>query len=79
MSSLKQLQDLIQEKYKIDPATLDPDASMLDQGVDSLALAEFLFDIEDHFGITFPDVRTDVNSLAGLARIIDEIKATETS
>ena len=40
MSSLKQLQDLIQEKYKIDPATLDPDASMLDQGVDSLALAE---------------------------------------
>ena len=51
MSSLKQLQHLIQEKYKIDPATLDPDASMLDQGIDSLALAEFLFDIEDHFGI----------------------------
>ena len=77
MSSLKQLQDLIQEKYQIDPATLDPDASMLDQGIDSLALAEFLFDIEDHFGIEFPDARTDVNSLASLARVIDEVKAAQ--
>lgn len=77
MSSLKQLQDLIQEKYKIDPATLDPNASMLEQGVDSLAMAEFLFDIEDHFGIEFPDARADINSLAGLAQVIDEIKASK--
>lgn len=77
MSSLKQLQDLIQEKYKIDPATLDPNASMLDQGIDSLALAEFLFDIEERFGIEFPDARADVNSLAGLARVIDEIEASK--
>jgi acyl carrier protein len=77
MSTLQKLQDLIQEKYKIDPATIDPDASMLEQGIDSLALAEFLFDIEDHFGIDFPDARTDVNSLAGLARVIDELKAAK--
>lgn len=77
MSSLKQLQHLIQEKYKIDPATLDPDASMLDQGIDSLALAEFLFDIEDHFGIDFPDARAEINSLAGLAKVIDELVAAK--
>lgn len=75
MSSLKELQDMIQAKYKIDPATIDPDASMLDQGIDSLALAEFLFDVEDHFGIDFPDSRAEVNSLAGLARVIDELLA----
>jgi acyl carrier protein len=77
MSSLKELQDLIQKKYNLDPATIDPDASMLDQGIDSLALAEFLFEIEDHFGIDFPDTRADVNSLAGLARVIDELLATK--
>jgi acyl carrier protein len=77
MSSLKELQDLIQKKYNIDPATIDPDASMLDQGIDSLALAEFLFEIEDYFCIDFPDTRADVNSLAGLARVIDELLATK--
>lgn len=77
MSSLKELQDLIQAKYHIDPTTLDPNASMLDQGIDSLALAEFLFEIEDHFGIQFPDNRAGVNSLAGLAQVIDELKATK--
>ena len=77
MSSLKELQDLIQKKYNLDPATLDPDASMLDQGIDSLALAEFLFEIEDYFCIDFPDTRADVNSLAGLARVIDELLATK--
>jgi acyl carrier protein len=75
MSSLKDLQNLIQEKYKIDPATIDPNASMLEQGIDSLALAEFLFEIEDHFGIDFPDSRAEVNSLAGLAGVIDELLA----
>jgi acyl carrier protein len=74
MDSLKQLQELIHKKYKIDPATLDPEASMLEQGIDSLALAEFLFDVEDHFGIDLPGDRTDVNSLAGLAGIVDELR-----
>ncbi|HTY03816.1 MAG TPA: acyl carrier protein [Rhodocyclaceae bacterium] len=76
MSSLKELQDLIQKKYNIDAEALDPDASMLEQGIDSLALAEFLFDVEDHFGISLPDVKTDVNSLAGLARVIDEVRSS---
>ncbi len=46
MSSLKELQDLIQQKYGIDPATLDPHASIRSAGLDSLALVEFLFEVE---------------------------------
>jgi acyl carrier protein len=75
MNSLTQLQELIHKKYNIDPATLDPEASMLEQGIDSLALADFLFDVEDHFGIDIPAERTDINSLAGLARAIDDVLA----
>jgi acyl carrier protein len=77
MDSLTQLQDLIRKKYNIDPATLDPEASMLEQGIDSLALADFLFDVEDHFGIDIPAARTDINSMAGLARVIDELVAAK--
>lgn len=75
MDSLTQLQEIIRKKYDIDPATLDPDASMLEQGIDSLALADFLFDVEDHFHIDIPATKTEVNSLSGLARVIDELLA----
>jgi len=77
MSSLKELQDLIQEKYGIEHSSLDPNLSMREQGVDSLALAEFLFDVEDKFGISFPDTRADVDTLAGLAKIVDELRSSQ--
>ena len=77
MGSLKELQDLIQEKYGIEPSTLDPNASMREHGIDSLALAEFLFDIEDRFGISFPDARADVDTLAGLAEVVDDLRAAQ--
>ena len=74
-SSLKELQDLIQEKYGIDPATLDPAESMLDKGFDSLALVEFLFEIEDRFKISMPDPDRSIETLAGLAAVVDRVRA----
>lgn len=79
MSTLKELQDLIHEKYDIDPATLDPEASMREKGLDSLALAEFVFAIEDHFGITVPDDDPTIDTLAGLAALVDGALATKAS
>ena len=78
MSSLPELQKLIQEKYGIDPATLDPDESMRNKGLDSLALVEFLFTVEDHFHIDMPDTDTNVDTLAGLAAMVDKILAEKT-
>ena len=75
MSSLKDLQDLIHEKYGIDPATLDPHASMRAAGVDSLALVEFLFEVEDRYGISVPDQHSNIDTLAELAAIVDEVRA----
>ncbi|MBB3642916.1 acyl carrier protein [Variovorax atrisoli] len=76
MSSLKELQDLIQEKYGIEPSKLDPHASMRETGgLDSLALAEFLFAIEDHFGIVMPDEDANIDTLAELAVLVDKVRA----
>ena len=77
MSSLKELQDLIQEKYGIDPAELDPSASMRDKGFDSLALAEFLFEIEDRLHISLPDPDPEMDTLAQLAALVDQVRAAE--
>lgn len=74
MSSLEELQTLIHEKYGIEPATLDVNASMREHGIDSLTLVEFIFAIEDHFGIRFDDAGTDVDTLSGLAELVDNIK-----
>jgi acyl carrier protein len=79
MSSLKELQDLIQEKYGLDPATLDPHASMRASGVDSLALVEFLFEVEDKYGISIPDNNPNLDTLAELAEIVDQLRAAQTA
>ena len=77
MSSLKELQDLIQDKYGIDPAELDPSASMRDKGFDSLALAEFLFEIEDRLHISLPDPDPEMDTLAQLAALVDQVRADQ--
>ena len=79
MSSLKELQELIQEKYGTEMAALDPHDSMREKGFDSLALVEFVFAIEDHFSITIPDNDPDVDTLAKLAALVDSIKAAQAS
>ena len=77
MSSLKELQDLIQEKYGIEAATLDPNESMREKGFDSLALVEFVFAIEDHFAITLPDTDVNVDTLAQLAEVVDKVRMAQ--
>ena len=77
MSSLKELQDLIQEKYDIPPEKLAPDASMRATGLDSLSIAEFVFAIEDHFHIELPDDDPNIDTLAELAALVDRIRAAK--
>ena len=77
MSSLKELQDLIHDKFGIDPATLDPNASMREKGLDSLALVEYLFAVEDHFGISISDDHANVDTLSELALVVDKLKAAQ--
>ena len=79
MSSLKELQALIQEKYGLDPAALDPHTSMRASGVDSLALVEFLFEVEDKYGISIPDNNPNLDTLAELAQIVDQLRAAQTA
>ncbi|MES2993908.1 MAG: phosphopantetheine-binding protein [Pseudomonadota bacterium] len=77
MSSLKELQDLIQDKFGLDAAALDPHASMREKGVDSLALVELLFAIEDRFGISMSDEDSGIDTLAELALAVDRIRSKQ--
>jgi len=77
MSSLGDLQNIIREKYNIEPAALDPNLSMREQGLDSLAVAEFLFEIEDRLGLALPNEHPQIETLAGLADLIDRLRAKQ--
>jgi acyl carrier protein len=77
MGSMQHLQDIIREKYNLEPSALDPHQSMREQGLDSLAVAEFLFEVEDRLGIELPDETKDLETLAGLAALIDRMRAAQ--
>ncbi len=77
MSSLKELQELIHEKFGIDPAELSPQASLREQGFDSLALVEFLFAIDDHFKISMRDEDSNIDTLGELAAAVDAVRAKQ--
>lgn len=79
MSTLTELQQLLHEKYAIVISTIGPDAAMQESGMDSLAIAEFMFAVEDHFHITLPDDDPDINTLAQLADLVDRLKANPAS
>jgi acyl carrier protein len=75
MSTLSEIQELIQKKYGVEVEKLDPQASLRGAGIDSLTLVEVLFAIEDHFGISVPEKYNTVDTLADLAAAVDEIRA----
>lgn len=77
MSTLDELKQLIVTNFGIEADSLKADAPLADYGLDSLALAELLFSIEEHFDLDFPDERSEVNTLAGLAALIDELRTTK--
>ena len=74
MNTLEELKNLIHKQFGIETDVLKPDLPLAEYGLDSLSLVELLFTIEEHFKLDFPDSRRDINTLAGLAGLIDELQ-----
>jgi acyl carrier protein len=54
-STQQQVFEIIAKQAKIDLATVKPESTLKDLGVESLDAIELIFDIEEHFDINFPD------------------------
>lgn len=72
MSTLSELQAMIQAKYDIDASTIDPNESLRAKGLDSLTIVEFVFDVEDRYKISLPDQNDSIETLSGLAEAVDK-------
>jgi acyl carrier protein len=73
--TLRELISLLHDKFGIEPSAVDPDKPFEDYGLDSLAKAELLFVIEDHFRLEYPEQYTAVTTLAALAEVLDRLRA----
>ncbi|HEY9025504.1 MAG TPA: phosphopantetheine-binding protein [Burkholderiaceae bacterium] len=72
MSTLDRLTHLIHDKFGVDIATIDADAPFASYNLDSLTVAELMFEIDDAFDVTVPDeAATTVTTLRQLAALID--------
>ncbi|MDP9123106.1 MAG: acyl carrier protein [Pseudomonadota bacterium] len=72
MSTLDQLTNLIHDKFGVAVDTIDPDAPFASYNLDSLTVAELMFEIDDAFHVVVPDeAATTVTTLRELATLID--------
>ena len=61
------------KQYSIDTDKLLPDAPLEDLGIDSLGIAELLFNVEDEFGITVPPESVQLPTMGHVVRYIDAL------
>jgi len=50
---------ILTEQFEVDPARVRPETSLANLGLDSLALMEFVFAVEDRFQTRIPEERLD--------------------
>jgi len=69
MDKREEIENLVKEKLNI--KEIDPNATLNTYGLDSLDLVEFIFEIEDKYGITFEEDETmNIKTVGGLVELI---------
>ncbi len=75
---------LLEKDFHVEPGHIEPTAALADLGLDSLTLMEFVFAVEDAFGLRIPEERLDPRDLGitlqRLCEVIDqEVQAAKAS
>jgi acyl carrier protein len=73
------IEEMLVQKYGVDAERLSPGATMSDLGLDSLSLAELVFDIEDVFGIDIPADEAEFTTFGEAVALVDRHLSTRES
>ena len=74
MDTLDRIKDLAVKALALDPAKIDPAAPLDALGVDSLTFIEFMFKVEDEFGVKVSD--EDLRQIKCLADLERHVAAS---
>ena len=73
MDTLARIKEMAVKEFSIDPNSLDPNAPLDTLGIDSLSFIEFMFKIEEEFGVSVSD--EDLKSIKTLADLERHVAA----
>ena len=80
-STFDAVSSVLVDKFKVDAEKVRPEATLEQLGLDSLALMEFVFAVEDRFDVRIPEDRLDPRqagvTLEHLAVLLDEAVAAK--
>ena len=69
MDTLARIKELAAKEFSINPEGLDPKAPLDTLGIDSLSFIEFMFKIEEEFGVSVSDEELkSIKTLSDLER-----------
>lgn len=76
-STFERLRQMLAKKFEVAPELIHPTARMDQLGIDSLAVIEVMFMVEDEFKINFPQDPGEVQTLGDLASCVDRLTAQQ--
>jgi acyl carrier protein len=80
MDTLQTIKELAANQFGGEPGAIDENAPVDKLGIDSLGFLEFMFELEDKFGISIPqDAVSHVRTLRQLADAVDGVIASRSA
>ena len=78
-TTFERLRAILVKDYQIAPEVITPEAPLAGLGIDSLGVAELLFNIEDEFRISLPPEPVDLPTIDAVVRYIEALAAAQRS
>ncbi|MDB5829299.1 MAG: phosphopantetheine-binding protein [Variovorax sp.] len=79
LTTFDRFASILEKDFRADPLLVLPSTALAELGLDSLALMEFVFAVEDEFELRIPEDRLDPReagiTLQRLCEVIDELVA----
>ena len=75
MDSIELIRKFLQERLGVEPETVHAESVLVDLGVDSLMVAELMFEAEDRLDITIDNSQAVPVTVGDMQQIIDRLLA----
>ena len=74
-NSFEMVSNAIAKKLEIDVATIKPESTLEELGLDSLDTFDIIFEAEDKLGIKVPNDQVDVKTIQDMTNLLDQLLA----
>lgn len=74
LDTFETLRAIIQEKFEMDAAAIQPDTILEDLGIDSLHAFDIIFEVEEKFDIQVPNPQVPIKTIQDVVDLIDKAR-----